>query len=254
MFKDTRRLWYGIGVVAIIVVLGVLAYQSGLTGELTGKLMPFKEEVGLRKAVPTEEPVAEEPVQVPTELVPVKIISPDQDGETPWVGGTEEKIIWKYGIAGEYLADIWLVKDEISTLIAKNVEGNSYSWEVPSAGGFYRISIVVTKEVKVGSDVSDNPFEIIVLEKQPVDLVREAFAKKYNEPLSKIKVDADMETDRHMRGTVRIGVGPGSAGLFLAAKVDGQWTIVHDGHGVFTCDDVAPYGFPKCMVSDCYSG
>jgi len=38
MIKNTRKLWYSIGAIAIIVVLGVLAYQSGLTGKLTGEL------------------------------------------------------------------------------------------------------------------------------------------------------------------------------------------------------------------------
>ena len=38
MFKNTRKLWYSIGAIAIIVALSVLAYQSDLTDKLTGQL------------------------------------------------------------------------------------------------------------------------------------------------------------------------------------------------------------------------
>ena len=86
-----------------------------------------------------------------------------------------------------------------------------------------------------------------------IDLVREAFAEKYDRSIEDIEVDVDMGRERHMRGNIRIGEGPGSAGLFLAAKPDLKWVIVHDGQGVFTCDDVAVYNFPEDMISDCYS-
>lgn len=91
---------------------------------------------------------------------------------------------------------------------------------------------------------------------QPDDvaLIKQAFSEKYGNPVEEIDIHVNNQTDTHMRGLVKIGPETISGGMFLAAKVNGDWMIVHDGQGVFTCAEVEPFNFPDEMISDCYSG
>lgn len=73
------------------------------------------------------------------------------------------------------------------------------------------------------------------------------------------KVTVSKSTDTHMRGMVsftptkaQLEAGmQGDGGIFLAAKVDGQWKLVFDGNGVIDCKLVNQYNFPSDMISDC---
>ena len=47
--------------------------------------------------------------------------------------------------------------------------------------------------------------------------------------------------------------GSENSGIFLAAKVDNKWEIIHDGQGSYSCSLVEQYNFPSGMVSDCSS-
>ncbi|MCD4762072.1 hypothetical protein K8R32_03890 [bacterium] len=83
-------------------------------------------------------------------------------------------------------------------------------------------------------------------------LIKKLFAKKYNIPVSEINLTFNQEVDRYARGLVQIGEpGPGSSGLFLAAKIEGEWEIIFDGNGSFSCSNMRGYGFPEYMISDC---
>jgi hypothetical protein len=47
--------------------------------------------------------------------------------------------------------------------------------------------------------------------------------------------------------------GQGGGGIWFAAKLDGIWTLVWDGNGIITCNDVSPYpGFPADMIPQCW--
>jgi hypothetical protein len=88
------------------------------------------------------------------------------------------------------------------------------------------------------------------------DLLKAAFAKKYNKPLSDISVSVSKATDKVASGGVGIGtagVAAREGGGFLAAKVDGEWKIVFDGNGQIACKDLEPYDFPADMTTGiCY--
>ncbi len=48
--------------------------------------------------------------------------------------------------------------------------------------------------------------------------------------------------------------GEGGGGMWLAAKVDGEWQLVWDGNGVIYCEDLAPYpDFPTSFVPECWN-
>jgi hypothetical protein len=86
-------------------------------------------------------------------------------------------------------------------------------------------------------------------------LIKQAFSDKYGNPVDEVSVEISSSTDTHMRGVVKIGPpGTISGGMFLAAKVNDEWMIVHDGQGVYTCAEVAPFNFPEEMINDCYEG
>ncbi len=83
--------------------------------------------------------------------------------------------------------------------------------------------------------------------------VRAAFAEKFDKEIESITVTPTHESENHMRGMVKLGEAIGDGGMFLAAKVEGKWRIVVDGHGVYTCLEIEPYNFPDDMIFDCYS-
>lgn len=45
----------------------------------------------------------------------------------------------------------------------------------------------------------------------------------------------------------------GGGGIWFAVKENGFWTLVWDGNGIITCDDISPYpGFPTSMIPECW--
>lgn len=88
------------------------------------------------------------------------------------------------------------------------------------------------------------------------DLIRQALAEKHEKTVDQVEITIQQETDDHVRGNVTfLPAGEiGNSGYFLAAKVDGEWEIVIDGHGVISCSLVIPYNFPQDMIADCWEG
>ena len=73
------------------------------------------------------------------------------------------------------------------------------------------------------------------------------------------KIIIKKSTEDHMRGMVNflptkedleVGRG-GEGGMFLAAKIDGEWRLIYDGNGVIKCSLVNKYNFPSDMITDC---
>lgn len=82
-----------------------------------------------------------------------------------------------------------------------------------------------------------------------VEIIQQLFAEKYNKNADDVIITIQQEDDSHARGGVQFEPGaPG--GIFLVAKVDGEWQLVHDGNGQIPCD-LRKYGFPEEMISDC---
>lgn len=74
-------------------------------------------------------------------------------------------------------------------------------------------------------------------------------AKKYNKPISDVKVTVGKEVPGFASGTVEFGQGgPGEAGAWLAVLGNG-WDVVWDGNGNVDCDKIRKdYGFPDTIL------
>ncbi len=108
-------------------------------------------------------------------------------------------------------------------------------------------------ETGIDEENMDNEEEVMEeFDEANIDLVKQAFADKYEKTLEEVELNVNTKTNTHMRGLITLGDEPGSMGWFLAAKVDGEWKIVFDGNGSVSCDEVDPYGFPEKMIKDCY--
>lgn len=87
--------------------------------------------------------------------------------------------------------------------------------------------------------------------KTDLELIKEAFAKKYNKPLNEVNVSISEHQDPYAKGGVGFTGEMGGA-MWLAYKQDGDWVIVWDGNGTIPCDKIEPYNFPVSMVPECW--
>lgn len=80
-----------------------------------------------------------------------------------------------------------------------------------------------------------------------------AFAEKYDKPMSEIELNISQETENYAKGTVSFFPHSiGNSGYFLAAKIDGKWTLAFDGNGSYDCNEMLEYNFPEDMIPGCY--
>lgn len=89
----------------------------------------------------------------------------------------------------------------------------------------------------------------LIVPKESAEEIQELFVEKYPKYSTTVIVNVDQETENHARGNVIFEAGaPG--GIFLAARIDGEWQIVFDGNGQIPCN-LSAYGFPNEMLADC---
>lgn len=81
--------------------------------------------------------------------------------------------------------------------------------------------------------------------------LKQAFAAKYNSKLETMLLTLSKETSTHAQGSVTLAPGPGNSGVFFAAKVNGNWKIVHDGQDAPLCSALTSYNFPSDMMTGC---
>lgn len=75
-------------------------------------------------------------------------------------------------------------------------------------------------------------------------------AKKYNKPVTDVKLHITKQDDTHVVGSVIYGSVAGEGGLVLAAKIENVWTIVFDGNGSVDCSKLkTEYGFTPEMLA-----
>lgn len=102
-----------------------------------------------------------------------------------------------------------------------------------------------------------------VITTQDIDLIKKAVAKKDKDFASSlgekppegeyfIKV---YEQSYQYGGNYAIGsygqVGVAGGGIWIAAKVNGEWKIATQGNGFPNCDEIAPYNLPKDLIEGC---
>jgi len=84
------------------------------------------------------------------------------------------------------------------------------------------------------------------------EAIKNLFTQKYNKEASMITLEIRQGTDNHVRGGVTLPPGgPENSGLFLAAKINGDWELVFDGQGALPCSEIESYNFPVYMVTEC---
>lgn len=88
-------------------------------------------------------------------------------------------------------------------------------------------------------------------EKSDLEQIREAFAEKYNKPISEVVVNISENTGTYASGGVRF-TGEISGAMWLAYNDGEKWLIVFDGQGTIPCSAVDPYNFPTDMVPECW--
>ncbi|MBT4349955.1 hypothetical protein HOD19_04245 [bacterium] len=79
-------------------------------------------------------------------------------------------------------------------------------------------------------------------------ILEHVFAYDHGISVENVSVKVLQQSYEHVRGFVNLN---GEGGMFLAAKRDGDWTIVHEGNGAIMCSVVTPYNFPFYMIGDC---
>lgn len=82
--------------------------------------------------------------------------------------------------------------------------------------------------------------------------VKEHLIQKYGENAALLNVTVQKIEGLYAEGGAsEIGMG---GGMWIAAKVNGEWKLVWDGNGIITCDDVNDYpGLPVTMVPQCFN-
>lgn len=89
-------------------------------------------------------------------------------------------------------------------------------------------------------------------EKTKFDKIKDLFAAEHEKSPEYVELLVTHETDAHVRGSVSFGEGEENRGMFMAAKNDDVWTIVHEGNGAFACSLLDQYAFPEEMKEGCY--
>ncbi|MFZ5365294.1 MAG: hypothetical protein ACOZBH_03845 [Patescibacteria group bacterium] len=107
---------------------------------------------------------------------------------------------------------------------------------------------VVSEETKT-AEINWRCTGLIPMAESAQDSIQQLFTEKYPKYADTVTVRVEKETADHARGGVTFEPG-GEGGIFLAAKVNGEWQIVFDGNGQIPCN-LSEYGFPADMLSDC---
>ncbi len=80
--------------------------------------------------------------------------------------------------------------------------------------------------------------------------IKIALIKKYGTNASDMEVTVSEVDGEYAKGMV---TEEGGGGMWFAARLNGTWTLVWDGNGIITCDDISPFPkFPAKMIPECW--
>ena len=82
------------------------------------------------------------------------------------------------------------------------------------------------------------------------EAIKQAVFKKTGLSASQAEVSINKNTGQHATGNIKEFEAVGGA-YWLAAKTPQGWVCVYDGQANPTCEQIAPYSFPKDMVQEC---
>ena len=81
-------------------------------------------------------------------------------------------------------------------------------------------------------------------------LIKQAVFQKTGLNASQAEVTINKNTGQYATGNIKEFEAVGGA-YWLAAKTEHGWVCVYDGQSQPTCEQIAPYNFPKDMVPEC---
>lgn len=108
-------------------------------------------------------------------------------------------------------------------------------------------SVTPTESIQPANTIIPSP---TIPQKSDLELIKEAFAQKYNRPASEVNVTVSKNNGTHAQGGISFS-GEIGGGWFLAYKESNGWIIVQDGNGTISCETIAPYNFPSDMAPEC---
>jgi hypothetical protein len=82
------------------------------------------------------------------------------------------------------------------------------------------------------------------------DIIKEAFSKKYGQPIDKYIIAISTNTGTHAKGSVSFTDEMGG-GIWFAAKTEKGWELVADGQGPVLCSVADSYAFPSSLIPEC---
>ena len=85
---------------------------------------------------------------------------------------------------------------------------------------------------------------------QEAELIKQAVFKKTGLTANQAEVSINKNTGQHATGNIKEFEAVSGA-YWLAAKTENGWVGVYDGQAQPTCEQIAPYNFPKDMVPEC---
>lgn len=92
--------------------------------------------------------------------------------------------------------------------------------------------------------------ETLLISPETSLLIKQAVYKKTGLDETKAEVTINKNTGTHATGGIKEFEAVGGA-YWLAAKTSTGWICVYDGQSQPTCEEIAPYNFPKDMVPEC---
>lgn len=81
-------------------------------------------------------------------------------------------------------------------------------------------------------------------------IMKALLIKKYGPNASNMNVTVSLVEGEYAKGMVTEN---GGGGMWFAARQNGTWTLVWDGNGIITCEEISPFpNFPVSMIPSCW--
>jgi len=93
------------------------------------------------------------------------------------------------------------------------------------------------------------------LDEREIDALKQMFIDKYGQSADEIEITVNQREDNFIKGGVRLSMNGqfNTGGIFLAYKEDKVWKLAFDGNGLYNCQEMKQYNFPKEFILECIS-
>lgn len=82
------------------------------------------------------------------------------------------------------------------------------------------------------------------------EIIKDELIEKYGTQSAGISISVSKVEGEYAKGMV---TEEGGGGMWFAARLNGNWTLVWDGNGQIDCKDISPFPeFPKDMIPECW--